>query len=211
MLTENRNISNPLFGSNTQDILDGGNDHDILLGNAGNDILSGGSHDDRLHGNRGDDTLSGGSHDDQLHGDSGNDILSGGSHDDQLHGGSGEDFLRGGSHNDLLYGDSGNDTLSGGFGQDTMTGGNGADNFMFDSLDQFTEVITDFDGSEGDKIIFDSSATNIFSVRDLVVNIGSSDEAHPHSALETSLYFGDEKIIELDGSINFQVEHFEFI
>ena len=146
-----------------------------------------------------------------MYGDSGSDTLSGGSHDDQLHGGLGEDLLRGGSHNDLMYGDSGNDTLSGGSGQDTMTGGFGADDFMFELLDQFTEVITDFDAGEGDKIIFDSSATGIFSINDLVVNLGSNNESSSHSALETSIYFGDKKIIEFHDSINFQVEDFEFI
>ncbi|RWH31997.1 MAG: type I secretion C-terminal target domain-containing protein, partial [Mesorhizobium sp.] len=50
-----------------------------------------------------------------------------------------------------LNGGGGNDTLIGGLGQDTLTGGAGADTFKLDHLD-IKDLITDYNGAEGDKI-----------------------------------------------------------
>ncbi|RWE24207.1 MAG: type I secretion C-terminal target domain-containing protein, partial [Mesorhizobium sp.] len=84
----------------------------------------------------------GGSGDDYLFGNSGANYLAGGAGADTLNGGDGADTLNGGIGNDLLIG---------GAGQDTMTGGTGADTFKLDHLD-IKDLITDYNGAEGDKI-----------------------------------------------------------
>jgi predicted extracellular nuclease len=97
--------------------LNGGNGKDTLNGNGGNDFLNGGNGKDVLFGNRGNDTLLGGN---------GNDILWGGVGADSLKGGHGSDILVGGLGNDIL------------------TGGNSGDRFVYDSVAEGADVITDF-------------------------------------------------------------------
>lgn len=48
--------------------------------------------------------------------------------------------------------EGGNDILEGGEGNDTLTGNAGADTFVFNSLSEGVDTITDFDGTEGDII-----------------------------------------------------------
>ncbi|WP_242049318.1 LamG-like jellyroll fold domain-containing protein [Aulosira sp. FACHB-615] len=60
----------------------------------------------------------------------------------------------------ILNGGAGNDTLSGGAGGDTLTGGLGADRFVYpdfkDSLLAAPDRITDFNPTEGDRIVLNS-------------------------------------------------------
>ena len=105
---------------------------------------------------------------DELYGDAGNDFIAGRAGNDSLHGGADNDVLVGGYGNDVLYGDAGtdtlygnenNDTLVGGLGNDILTGGDGADIFKWTADDiniasgaPFSDTITDFSITEGDKL-----------------------------------------------------------
>lgn len=113
-----------------------------LYGTAKADSLNGAGGADYLEGKGGDDVLWGWAGNDQLWGVAGNDTL---------YGGSGNDGLYGGSGNDRLYGDAGNDYLMGSPGSDTLTGGSGADSFVMRRGDGH-DVITDFNGWQGDRI-----------------------------------------------------------
>jgi surface adhesion protein len=95
-----------------------------------------------------------GAHDgnDSLLGGAGNDIIFGLGGDDKLYGGSGNDLLLGGTGKDLLDGGDGNDTLLGGKGDDTLIGGLGGDTFVWKAGDTGTDVIKDFNASQGDRI-----------------------------------------------------------
>lgn len=132
---------------------------DTVKGTANNDSIYGGIGDDVLSGYKGNDTLYGENGNDQLVGDQGNDTLSGGKGDDTLYGGAGRD---------VLNGDAGNDW---------MTGGADADRFVFggtlkvdllhpgiaptmDFSANGSDIIMDFNRSEGDKIQF----TNVNSL-----------------------------------------------
>lgn len=102
----------------------------------------------------GDDLVNGGSGNDTLSGQNGADLLSGGSGDDLLYGGDGEDLLTGGAGNDILYGQAGqdnlrgsdgNDVLVGGLGDDLLYGGQGSDTFTYTQVNEFGDVIYDFE------------------------------------------------------------------
>ncbi|MEH2345702.1 MULTISPECIES: hypothetical protein [unclassified Nostoc] len=86
-----------------------------------------------------------------------NDVINGRGGDDIIDGKSGNDLLRGDAGNDTLIG---NDILSGGEDYDTLVGGAGADRFVYknDSYRVSTllvNTISDFNSSEGDKIVLD--------------------------------------------------------
>ncbi|KRB32882.1 hypothetical protein ASD99_19450 [Mesorhizobium sp. Root695] len=99
-----------------------------------------------------------------LIGGSGDDYLFGNSGANYLAGGLGNDMLRGEGGADTLIGGAGNDLLVGGAGSDTLTGGTGADTFRLENLD-IKDLITDFNGGDGDKIdltaLFDSAPANV--------------------------------------------------
>jgi uncharacterized protein len=56
--------------------------------------------------------------------------------------------LQGGNQRDTLVGTAGDDVLTGGVGADTLTGGAGRDLFVYQSLRDATDTITDFTPSE---------------------------------------------------------------
>ena len=64
-----------VFGSQLDDVIEGGDGNDRLLGAGGNDDLNGGNGHDILVGGKGDDTLSGGAGKDILFGGAGQDIF----------------------------------------------------------------------------------------------------------------------------------------
>lgn len=82
------------------------------------------------------------------------DRLSGLGGADTIKGGAGNDWLTGGAARDVLQGGDGNDHLEGNTGRDRLTGGNGADSFVFRSAADAGDRITDFDGAEGDRLVF---------------------------------------------------------
>lgn len=106
-----------------------------VTGSRLDDVIRGNGADNVLDGRGGADTLIGRSGADDLGGDAGPDFLKGGP---------GRDELRGGDGRDELIGNRGQDQLFGGFGRDELTGGRGGDEFVFDSLLDGLDTITDF-------------------------------------------------------------------
>ncbi|MEH1953967.1 beta strand repeat-containing protein [Nostoc sp.] len=85
---------------------------------------------------------------------------------DVVNGQGGNDTINGKSGNDLLRGGAGNDTLIGGAGNDILVGGAGADRFLYNTNAAFAfsavgvDTITDFNSSQGDKILLDKTTFN---------------------------------------------------
>jgi serralysin len=179
---EGRAGNDRLFGREGDDSLDGGNGTDYLRGDEGNDQLTGGAAFDDLNGNAGNDTVSGGAGDDWVVGGKDNDLLDGGEGsdlvlgnlgNDWLDGANGDDVIRGGQANDTLLGQAGNDWMSGDRGDDTLTGGAGAD--IFHSFgDAGIDQVTDFNLSEGDRVLLDPGSEWTVSQlgQDVVIQIG---------------------------------------
>jgi Ca2+-binding RTX toxin-like protein len=61
------------------------------------------------------------------------------------------------SGDDVLVGTRGSDWLEGGAGNDSMTGNGGADTFVF-RANGGSDVVTDFNASQGDRVMLDSQA-----------------------------------------------------
>lgn len=74
-----------------------------------------------------------------------------------LLGGNGNDHLIGGHGDDLLVGGRGNDILAGGAGNDNLVGGPGADRFI---VGQGKDVVTDFNPTEGDRLVFSHDSSS---------------------------------------------------
>ncbi|GAB5471780.1 MAG: hypothetical protein Kilf2KO_48100 [Rhodospirillales bacterium] len=125
--------SNLLQGGEDDELLAAGDGDDIVQGKGGDDTLRGQSGADLLRGGPGDDFLTGAEGDDTLDGGAGRDRLAGGSGDDALYGGVGLDRLNGGSGSDSLFGGHGHDWLDGGEGSDTMAGGDNRDSYKVDT------------------------------------------------------------------------------
>ncbi|NEU83078.1 DUF4347 domain-containing protein [Nostoc sp. UIC 10630] len=106
------------------------------------------------------DFINGQGGNDRIDGKSGNDLLRGGEGNDTLLGSLGNDSLLGGAGNDSLLGGAGNDILIGGSGSDNLTGGSGYDQFIYQTLSDSDDTITDFDPSQ-DKLVF----TDLFKSR----------------------------------------------
>ncbi|MEP1379309.1 MAG: calcium-binding protein, partial [Paracoccaceae bacterium] len=102
-----------VFGTNSDDTIEGGVGVDMLIGRGGADRLVGYGNDDVLLGGWGDDSVWGGEGNDLLLGDVGDDYLDGGEQSDTLRGGEGDDELKGGEGDDHLYGGLGDDYLYG--------------------------------------------------------------------------------------------------
>lgn len=148
-------------GEDGDDLVDGGSGHDDLHGNAGFDLLYGGL---------GDDWVVGGKDGDELYGDSGDDIVLGNLGHDDLSGGDGRDVVRGGQGDDIVQGGAGADWLSGDRGLDTLTGGTGADVFhVFGEAGE--DWVTDFFGSEGDRIYVIGTYSVAQSGVDVVISV----------------------------------------
>ncbi|MDZ8228237.1 MAG: hypothetical protein RMY00_35500, partial [Nostoc sp. ChiVER01] len=89
--------------------------------------------------------------------DNSNDVINGQGGDDIINGLSGDDLLRGGTGNDVLIGGAGNDTLIGGAGADKFFYNTNA---LFVSSAVGVDTISDFNHSQGDKIILDKTTFN---------------------------------------------------
>ena len=89
--------------------------------------------------------------------DNSNDVINGQGGNDSIDGKSGNDLLRGDAGNDTLVGGAGNDTLVGGAGNDTLVGGAGSDRFVYNTSGLGNDTITDFNNSQGDKIVLDKT------------------------------------------------------
>jgi Ca2+-binding RTX toxin-like protein len=75
---------NTIFGTSTDDLIQGLDGNDSLYGLAGNDTLEGGVDDDTLYGGVGTNTLSGGAGNDYIYSSSPSDIIDGGADIDYL-------------------------------------------------------------------------------------------------------------------------------
>ena len=138
-------IVDSFTSTNTNQILIGTDQADVLKGGGGNDYLDGGNDADSLDGGNGDDTLVGGSGNDILNGGNGVDTASYRNSTDAvtvnlslttpqlISVNSGSDTLinienlKGSLFNDTMTGDAGSNTLKGLSGDDTLIGGDGDD------------------------------------------------------------------------------------
>jgi Ca2+-binding RTX toxin-like protein len=159
-----------LSGDAGNDDMNGGSGADTMSGGDGNDRMYGGSGNDKMSGCKGNDELIGGDGNDSVCGDAGNDELYGGSGNDSLSGGNDNDVLRGGSGNDLLSGGSGRDWIEGGSGADTLSGGSDRDYFVFNSVGEGVDVITDF--GKGDVIVLEDVLSGCIRDGDEAVDDG---------------------------------------
>ena len=170
VLLEGATGNDTLIGGSRDDTLKGLNDNDFLKGQAGDDKLYGGNGNDTITGGEGNDTLFGNNGNDLLFESANSDFILqnnrlttvGGT--DQLGGiegvhlvaGTNDNLLdaaavsqmtvilEGGNGNDTLFGGTKDDLLTGGNGADLLTGGAGSDRFIFDSLTEIGDTITDF-------------------------------------------------------------------
>lgn len=219
-----------IFGTQGDDILDGGDGDDTLSGGKGDDILYGGEGDDHLIGNAGEDTLygnagndelrghadndtlHGGDGNDQLYGDEGDDTIFGDAGNDELYGGEGNDELRGNAGEDKLFGRSGDDSLfagkgddilEGGEGSDTLTGGQGDDSFIYVAGDG-ADTIIDFNAGNTGTISDNDSSNNDFI--DLSGFYDDIWELHADQADDGVLNQSNEGVDGADYSDNTQFE-----
>ena len=131
-----------------ESFIDVGTGNDVVRGAIRDSVVHGGSGDDRIELTQGyGSIIDGGSGDDRI-------AIEGISADMQIFGGTGDDIMIGGT---------GNDTLSGGTGSDVLRGGKGADTFVFDvsSFGRGTDLVSDFNRLEGDKIQISSAISGI--------------------------------------------------
>ena len=121
---------------------------DKINGSVINSVLHGGSGDDRIEMNNARSSIvDAGSGDDRI-------AIANESKSMQLFGGTGEDIIVGGN---------GDDMISGGVGSDVLRGGAGADQFLFDvsSFGRGTDLVSDFNSSEGDTLALSAALTGI--------------------------------------------------
>ncbi|MBU9698033.1 VCBS domain-containing protein, partial [Rhodobacteraceae bacterium HSP-20] len=161
----------------------GQTDVNDISGTGGPNTTATAGNDNLRDANNTDGTISGGAGNDDIYGRNGNDVLNGDGGNDRLYGSTGNDVLNGGSENDQLFGGSGNDTmngndgsdaLTGGFGADSVTGGTGADRFIFISLNDSGDTITDFNAADPDKIVLTSIDANGAVAADQAFNWGGT-------------------------------------
>lgn len=147
----------PSWASSDPNVYYDGTENLAIAYNSYIENAEGGSGADKLIGNTLNNALIGNDGNDELHGDAGNDALSGGNGTDTLSGDAGSDILRGGDGNDTLYGNDDADQLTGGSKADQLTGGMGADQFRYTKPSEGGDTITDFNGTQGDVLVFVST------------------------------------------------------
>ncbi len=138
-----------------------------FMGSSKGDEFAGWSYDDIIRGMGGNDRIRGGGGKDTMDGGAGIDTLdysdifvavavtlNGATQVTATVNGVAEDLVRnfervtGGYGHDTLAGDALANWLAGGFGLDTLTGGGGADRFIFTSLSNGADTITDFSSAD---------------------------------------------------------------
>ncbi|TLP60431.1 type I secretion C-terminal target domain-containing protein [Parasedimentitalea maritima] len=95
-----------------------------------------------------------------------------GSGDDTIIGNDADNRLESGAGNDLIDAGAGNDILIGGAGADVLTGGTGADRFVFNSLVDAGDTVTDFDLAAGDRVDLGQLLLDVGYVGDAAVTDG---------------------------------------
>jgi VCBS repeat-containing protein len=125
----------PTTGANSNEVLVGTDNKDLLYMMGGDDTAYGEGGNDIIYGGAGIDRLYGGDGADELHGGDSGDLIDGGAGDDLLYGetsgsaAAGVDQIIGGDGNDIIFGGVGIDKLSGGRGDDVIFGGGDTDAF----------------------------------------------------------------------------------
>ncbi len=154
----------------------GGGGNDRIIGNGGNNILEGGAGNDTVQGANGNDTAIVRNFNglDTFDGGAGTDTITFAPSDnrnltinlvsglvgdgraggqqftnfERVIGGGGNDRIIGNGSNNILEGGTGNDSLEGNAGNDELTGGAGQDRFIFSSINDGSDTITDFSTSD---------------------------------------------------------------
>ena len=85
------------IGTDSDDIIIGGVEDNLLDGLGGDDLIRGGRGHDIIYGGGGEDTIYGGRGDDAIQGNGGDDTIYGGRGDDLIEGNGGDDNIRGGA------------------------------------------------------------------------------------------------------------------
>ncbi|MBC6418959.1 MAG: hypothetical protein GDA44_09320, partial [Prochloron sp. SP5CPC1] len=85
----------------------------------------------------------------------------------------GNDTLYGGDGNDTLWGSSKNYIFYSGPGNDTLYGGSGADRFIIDSDLNHFALIADFNRSEGDRLVLESSFQDEYDLESFTKGTGT--------------------------------------
>ena len=135
-LTDDATVVINLEGAATPEI-------DFSQGQAG-DRLKGTAQKDTLVGTKWRDVIRGLGGNDRIEAGSGNDLVKGGSGKDRIDGSNGRDRLLGNDGNDRLTGGKSNDILIGAQGNDILIGNQGRDLFVFQTLAEGVDRITDF-------------------------------------------------------------------
>lgn len=176
--------------------LEGADDANHLVGNAGINTIRGMGGNDLIEG--------GGNAGDVLDGGNGNDTITGAG---SLLGGAGDDSLNGGTGNDDLNGGDGNDTLKGGVGNDMLTGGAGNDVYLFSRGDG-QDMVSDHDSALGnvDTVRFGAgiAANDITFKRqgnDLILGIVGTSEQLTISGWGAGADYQIERVEFADGSV----------
>ncbi len=163
-LSTNNNYAADLEGSDDANHLVGNAGFNNIRGLGGNDLIEGGTntYGDVLDGGDGNDTIYG------------NGDLLGGAGDDQLISGAGDSNLSGGD---------GNDSLTGGIGNDTLAGGAGNDEYLYsrgdgqDTVNDYDSVVGSVDTLRFSSGIVVSDITFRWHGSDLVIGIaGTTDQ-----------------------------------
>ena len=134
-----------IYGTDGDNVLNGGRGNDFMYGYRGNDEMHGGPGDDQIQGHQGND---------RLFGEDGRDTLFGGQGDDALNGGAGNDSLWGGTGADALRGETGADTFNFGRSVDSTTRTTEQVQTVTHDVDDTAgiDTILDFNPAEGDRI-----------------------------------------------------------
>ncbi|MBL4906228.1 MAG: calcium-binding protein, partial [Sneathiella sp.] len=157
-------MNNIIIGGSGDETLSGLAGNDTLYGEGGDDSLLGGNDADMFFGGDGDDTLDGGSGSDTVNYsrrsealsvdlDTGVVIVSGGETDTLI---SIENVIGSDYDDTIVGGGSDANELEGGLGDDILTGNADADTFIYSSISDGNDTITDFDVGEADIIDLDA-------------------------------------------------------
>jgi len=84
----------------------------------------------------------------------------------------GNDVIDGLGGRDTLTGAAGNDILTGSVGADTLTGGLGSDRFVYNTVRDGIDIITDFTVAQGDQIDFRGLATSLGQTGNNLISLG---------------------------------------
>ncbi|MDR6289781.1 MULTISPECIES: calcium-binding protein [Inquilinus] len=208
MLIDNMVIT-LLTGNSLDNIIVGNSGFDWMHGGAGNDTLIGNAGRDILRGESGNDIMLGGAGDDQYDVESTGDLVKelAGEGIDLVHSYvnykltdnvenlslEGYENIRGTGNaldNDIV-GNSRNNILCGSGGADRLTGDSGTDWFLFVSTSDGLDTITDFNRSEGDKLVFHGLQHGTFAYIG-----GSAFTAGGHSEAR---FAGGQVFVDTDG------------